>query len=124
VPPHNTIRQPFTSVDGTVAFQKLKQTLSTTEGVAVIQEYSIPDGMTIMLTATGNTWSRAARRKKLNTPSRGMPEGIPLSTVALVCQITLSHNQLEFNWVRGRDRTLFDSFCNHISRKVVSNSSS
>jgi len=124
MPPHNTIRQPFTSADGTVVFQKLKQVLSTTEGVTVIQEHSTPDEVMIRLTATGNTWSRAARRKKLNAPSGGAPEETTSSPMALVCQITLSHKHLEFNWVRGRDRTLFDSFCNHISRKVVSNSSS
>ena len=122
--PHNTIRQPFTSGDGAIAFRTLKQTLSTTEGVAVIREHSTPDEVTIRLSATGNTWSRAARRKKLNTPSSGTPQGATSSSVALVCQINLSHNGLEFNWVRGRDRALFDSFCNHISRKIVSNSRS
>ena len=122
MPPHNTIRQPFTSVDGTVVFQKLKQVLSTIEGVTIIQELSAPDEVTIRLIATGNTWSRAARRKKLNASSSGTSEETTSSPVALVCQITLSHKHLEFNWVRGRDRTLFDGFCNHISRKVVSNS--
>jgi len=123
MPPHNTIYQPFTSVDGTVVFQKLKQVLSSTEGVTVVQEHFTPDEVTIKLTATGNTWSRAARRKKLNAPS-GETSETTSSPVALVCQITLSHKYLEFNWVRGRDRALFDSFCNHISRKVVSSSSS
>jgi len=124
MPPHNTIRQPFASVDGTVAFQKLKQILLTTEGIAVIQELSTHDEVTIRLTATGNTWSRAARRKKLKALSSGTSEETTSCPVALTCQITLSHGQLEFNWIRGRDRTLFDSLCNHVSRKVVLNLSS
>jgi len=118
MPPRNTIRQPLASVNGMVAFQTLKQVLSTTEGVTVIQEHSTSDEMSIGLTATGNTWSRAARRKKLKALSN---EGATLPHVVLVCQMTLSHEQLEFNWVRGQDRTLFDSFCSHISRKVASN---
>jgi len=124
MPSHNTIRQPLNSVQGTVAFQKLRQVLSTTEGLTVIQEDSTSDEVTIRITATGNTWYRAARRKKLKEPPRETSHETTLSPVALICQMNLSHNQLEFNWVRGRDRALFESFCSHISRKVASNSSS
>lgn len=124
MPPHNTIHQPLTSVDGTTAFRKLKQVLSTIEGLAVIQEHPPSDEATIRVVTTGNTWSRAARRKKLKSPSNEAPHEATLSPVALVCQITISHKQLEFNWVRGRDRTLFESFCNHISRRVASDLSS
>ncbi|KAF9652807.1 S-adenosyl-L-methionine dependent methyltransferase [Thelephora ganbajun] len=112
MPPHNTIRQPLSPADGIVVLQKLKQVLSTTEGVAVTQEHTTPDEVTIRLTTTGNTWSRAARRKKLKAPSGEMPQETSLSPAA------------PFNWVRGRDRALFESFCSHISRKVASDSSS
>ena len=121
MPPHNTIRQPLISVDGATAFQKLKQILSTTEGVTITQEYTTPDEVTTRITAIGNTWSRAARRGKLKATSSKISKETTLSSVALVCQMTLSHKQLEFNWVRGRDRALFDSFCSHISRKVALN---
>ena len=124
MPPHNTIRQLLGSVDGREAFQKLKHVLSTTEGVTIINEYSTSDEVTIKLTTTGNTWSRAARRKKLRAPSSDTSQGTTLSPVKHVFQIVLSHKQLEFNWVRGQDRALFESFCNHISRKIVSSSSS
>ena len=124
MPPHNTIRQPLTSVDATVALQNLKQVVLTTEGVTIIQEHSTPDEVTIRVTATGNTWSRAARRKKLKASSSETSHETTLPPAALVCQMTLSHKQLEFNWVRGRDRTLFDTFCSHVSRKVASNSNS
>lgn len=120
MPPHNTIRQPLGSVGGTIAFQRLKQILETTEGVVIIQEHSTPDGVTIRLTAIENTWSRAARRKKDKASSSGTHQKAVSSPVVLVCQITLSHKQLEFDWVRGRDRSLFESFCSHISRKVAS----
>lgn len=105
-------------------YQKLRQVLSTTEGLTVIQEHTTPDEVTTRLTATGNTWSRAARRSKLKAPSSEISKETAMSSVALVCQITISHKQLEFNWVRGQDRSLFDSFCSHISRKVASNPSS
>lgn len=111
-------------MNGTVAFQKLRQVLSTTEGLTVIQEDSTIDEVTIKITATGNTWSRAARRKKLKEPWNETPHETALPPAALTCQITLSHGQLGFSWVRGRDRTLFESFCSHISRKVASDSSS
>jgi len=122
MPPHNTITQPLTS-DGMIAFQKLKEVLSTTEGVTIIEENTTPDEVVIKLTATGNTWSRAARRKKLKAPSSETSQDTTLPSVMFVCRMTLSHKQLEFNWVQGRDRTLFESFCNHISRKVASHSS-
>lgn len=121
MPLHNTIRQPLSSMGGTVALQTLKQVLSITDGINVIQEHSTPNEVVIRLAATGNTWSRAARRKKPKAPSNGLPHETTMSLAALVCQITLSCGQLEFNWVRGRDRALFQSFCNHISRKVASN---
>jgi hypothetical protein len=121
MPPHNTIRQPLSSVGGPVALQVLKQVLSITDGISVIQERSAQDEAVIRLAATGNTWSRAARRKKLKVPSNGLSQEITISLAALVCQITLSYGQLEFNWIRGRDRTLFESFCSHVSRKVASN---
>jgi len=120
MPPHNTILQPLTSVDRTSTFRKLKQVLSTTEGLAVIQEHPTSDEVMIRIAATGNTWSRAARRKKLKSPSNGALHETTLSPVALVCQMTLSQKQLEFNWVQGRDRTLFESFCGHTSRRVTS----
>jgi hypothetical protein len=125
MPPHNTIRQPLTSVDGTVAFQRLKQVLSTIEGVKVLQERSTPDELTVKIAATGNTWSRAARRQKFKPSLGETSEGIMvLNPLPLVCQMTLSCTQLEFNWVQGEDRTLFDSFCSHISRKIASNPNS
>jgi len=123
MPPHNTIRQPLGSADGAVALQKLRQALSATEGIIATQERTDPDRVTIGLAATGNTWSRAARRKKLKAPSGDTSQRTTSPPVALMCQVTLSH-ELEFNWVRGRDRALFESFCNHISRKVASKPSS
>lgn len=119
MPPHNTVRQPLSSVDGKIVFQRFKQVLSTTEGITVIRECPTPDGVTMGLAATGNTWSRAARRKKLKASSSDTSQQTTLPPVKLVCQATLSHKLLEFNWVRGRDRTLFESLCSHISRKVA-----
>lgn len=119
MPPHNTIRQPLGSTGGKDALQKLNRALSAIEGVAIIKQQSAPNGVTIKLSATGNTWSRAARRQKFKALSNDTFQTTTLPTTALVCQIALSHKQVEFNWILGRDRTLFESFCSHISRKVI-----
>ncbi|CAA7268739.1 unnamed protein product [Cyclocybe aegerita] len=97
--------------------------------------------------ARANTWSRSARRKKARLKD-GVNEGnsttvsnasetieggasnLSAGTAepALTCSIRVlrpaeaeiaeSHYSLEFQWIFGRDRSLFESFASHVGRKV------
>lgn len=83
--------------------------------------------------AAGCTWSRAARRRKRDsdamlTDADGAPQ--------LVCRVRCEKRaggggeggeggaQLVFDWLRGRDRALFEGFASHVGRKVVAGLSS
>jgi hypothetical protein len=94
-----------------------------------------------LVAASANTWSRAARRKAqmtMDTDTDAL-EPAQSSSVAplLVCRAFWvpsdnSHNDsaidtiesgiheavLQVDWVRGRDRGLFESFAGHVARKV------
>ncbi|KAF5370555.1 hypothetical protein D9757_010131 [Collybiopsis confluens] len=106
-----------------------------------VDDSDVPD---IVIFAQEDTWSRSARRRRNQVPldaSSSMNPSVsstpllPSLDTALVCSIhikdlpsrdvnSLGGNRptrlgLEFCWRRGRERTLFDSFCSHISRKVL-----
>lgn len=134
MPSRNTLRQPF-DFGGPV--EQLAHAVQTVlvgiEGAEVKSESQ--NGMhesTILANIPTDTWSRAARRKKLNDAPT------PMDTVnrpGLSCRISIDEGDhghlvntrrqssegrasLEFQWMRGRDRGLFESFMSHVSRKV------
>ncbi|KAJ7918461.1 S-adenosyl-L-methionine dependent methyltransferase [Mycena leptocephala] len=96
MPPRNTLRFPALNTE------RLTETLSTVlaavDGIRVVHLEPSGDigSHRFTIFATKNTWSRAARRKNKHTPQD-----------AEACQ-----------WIQGRDRTLFEGFASHISRKV------
>jgi hypothetical protein len=96
-----------------------------------------------LVASSANTWSRAARRKAQMTmdTETDVPEPAQSSRVAplIVCRVfwvpsdnncnesvglidmieTRTHDAvLQVDWVRGRDRGLFESFAGHVARKV------
>lgn len=86
----------------------------------------------IMVNASANTWSRAARRKRLGKTT-ALPDdtGEQNATVerSLVCRLELFVRDVErgkeeamvlFHWTKGRDRQTFESFVSHVSRKIDS----
>lgn len=72
--------------------------------------------------ASGNTWSRAARRKKMKQERGGIDEdaddGDEELTVALAFKITIVTGGVEVRWLRGRDHILFESFCGMVKRVI------
>lgn len=80
------------------------------------------------------TWSRAARRRKRDSDAMDADaDGAP----QLVCRVRCEERsgggegeggeegaQLVFDWLRGRDRALFEGFASHVGRKVVAGLSS
>ncbi|KZT39764.1 hypothetical protein SISSUDRAFT_1045075 [Sistotremastrum suecicum HHB10207 ss-3] len=82
------------------------------------------DRRTIVVCSSGNTWSRAARRKA-GTSSAQLTPDAPLM---MRCDISVSEDErhntgpssliLKGRWSWGSDRTLWDSFWHHLTRKL------
>ena len=97
----------------------------------------------LLVRASRDTWSRSARRKRgraddprsedaLQEDASGLKADTFAATAAaaaMVCVISLGvgrrggggglHEGLEFRWVYGWDRALFESFASHVGRKVL-----
>lgn len=129
MPLRNTLKQPFGAVLSTnELLDAVKLVLPVIDGVTF--ETVVPKDETrtgssrqLVVHASGNTWSRAARRKRLlGAPVHPTGDIAP----ALTCLITAVHITetagepcvLEFQWIRGESRGLFESFMAHVSRKV------
>ncbi|KZT09695.1 S-adenosyl-L-methionine dependent methyltransferase [Laetiporus sulphureus 93-53] len=133
MPVRNTLQQPYP----TATIEQLASTLSTT--LASVEEISVRSlsplnhsiaATDVVVTAVRDTWSRAARRKKPNADAMQSDAPVELSA-ALLCRVTcVEQNEarskkrrdegmfLEFNWVKGNNRALFESFTSHVGRKV------
>jgi len=82
-----------------------------------------------LVSATRNTWSRSARRKNLSKVSdNSTSAALQTHSPALRCSIgcigeggrdAQGAPNLEVCWVQGKDRAIFESFWNHICRKVA-----
>ena len=130
MPARNTLHQPCRKFLSVAELEHaLLSVLKSIDGVSVIQKNK--NTHDLLVNASGNTWSRAARRRKL-TATNGGASDVPESTHPLLtCQIHYTAARLEagpcsgadnlfieFTWVRGKDRGLFESFMSHVARKV------
>ncbi|KAI0685203.1 S-adenosyl-L-methionine dependent methyltransferase [Cytidiella melzeri] len=130
MPPRNSLKHPFGSVHSPGRLRNaLHHVLANIEGVTF--EQTLPENVTqdqgfpgILVHASSNTWSRAARRRKKLAVKSGLSPGRPIPTLSCRIQKTSTNDgdtaqmSLEFQWVRGADRGLFESFMSHVSRKV------
>ncbi|OCH87590.1 hypothetical protein OBBRIDRAFT_820559 [Obba rivulosa] len=129
LPARNTLKQVYSHIlsSGRLA-SAVAAILTHIEGLSVRQrERDEVTALDVVVETTRNTWSRAARRKKANTTSMDV-DAIP-SAAILMCRIRcLERNSgdtegrhdidLVFDWVRGKERGLFESFVNHVERKL------
>lgn len=129
MPSRNTLRQSYPHFKATTgAEQALLKVLKSIEGVVVAPD-NPASGEDLLVKALRNTWSRSARRRKLMAVDSSV-EPRP-SSPALVCYIRClggtndarhspGHEPivLEFDWVQGKDRGLFESFMSHVARKL------
>lgn len=145
LPPRNTLVQPF-ACTAAVLREVLEETIQSLDPQEVhvtpsrIAKEEESDVMPLFLVeAQANTWSRSARRgRKRQAQSADDPlsQNLPRLTTtispspSLTCSIrtiapdsSLTGNIgsvfVEFQWIFGRDRALFESFTSHISRKVA-----
>ena len=87
----------------------------------------------LFIEAEGNTWSRSARRSRRQNDSSTTLENTRTSSSrqpALTCSVQVIDTPtqatgiaepclaLEFQWLYGTDRILFESFVSHVCRKV------
>ena len=144
MPSRNTLTQSFPNCTFPILSDILDRNLRLLEGVSTTSKTpgSASNGgashsRTLLVEAEGNAWSRSARRSRhrrhQNDPST-TPENITTSSFrqpALTCsvqvidctssQTTSTEEQslaLEFQWLYGTDRTLFESLVSHVWRKV------
>ncbi|KAI0064153.1 hypothetical protein BV25DRAFT_1853471 [Artomyces pyxidatus] len=111
MPARTTLHQPLPHVPHPLV---LSSVLSSMKGVIIS---SVPtQAGALLASAVANTWTRAARRKlgDVTVDSGTSPQ--------LVCRVCVVQDDegpiVEFVWVKGRDRSLFESFVNHVGRKI------
>lgn len=105
--------------------------LREVEGVRILPTTSTPktgedsNDFAFRVEATANTWSRVARRRaKQNLASLTGNEcesdrpQLAVLIRTLTTPQTQSRHSLECIWLLGPDRSLFESFWAHVSRKV------
>ncbi|KZS95456.1 hypothetical protein SISNIDRAFT_452063 [Sistotremastrum niveocremeum HHB9708] len=120
-PPNNFVHNmPF--VEPGDLFASTQSILSAIPGLS--HKVKDSDRWTIVISSSGNTWSRAARRKAGSSNAQLSPD----AALMMRCEISVSkderHNAgpssliLKGRWSWGSDRTLWDSFWHHLTRKL------
>ena len=118
MPPRNTLKQRLPQgADGAQLTQTVTDVVRSVEGLNMeptTEEAPVPDWI---VSASGDSWSRAARRKRQKAMQI---EGDTPPDTRMTCRIRVNADCLTFDWLKGRERTLFESFASHIERKVAS----
>ncbi len=128
MPLRNTLTQPLPRTDhAPQPVLLVSAIIRSTDGVIsnhLAQDLSILD---MIVSAYENTWSRAARRKRKEVTQINPTA---LGETCMTCRIRHERGEggasessltdyLVLDWVKGRDRALFESFASHVERKVV-----
>ncbi|KAM5539796.1 hypothetical protein V8D89_006609 [Ganoderma adspersum] len=128
MPLRNTLKQPLPQTDHASQLGLLVSAIiGSTDGVIasnLSQDQSILD---MVISTYENTWSRAARRKRKELMKT---EPAASGETRMTCRIRHQRGEaggqertitdyLVLDWVKGRDRGLFESFASHVERKVV-----
>ncbi|KAI0824476.1 S-adenosyl-L-methionine dependent methyltransferase [Trametes gibbosa] len=127
MPPRNTLCQPLPRAHSAAhASTAICATLASISGLRTRSTAppASDSPLDAVLTLTTDTWSRAARRR---TQRQMDVDARPPPSPSLVCRIRCEARppasldapvSLVFDWLRGRDRALFESFASHVGRKV------
>ncbi|KAI0926636.1 hypothetical protein AcV7_005525 [Taiwanofungus camphoratus] len=131
MPARNTLQQTYPQAPSTDRLADVvSAVLGAIDHVSVHPLFDAEHGaLDLIVSAALDTWSRAARRKVSSVAM----ETDGASSAALVCLvkcISLTDSALgqmrftespvlQFNWLRGRERRLYESFASHIGRKVT-----
>lgn len=114
----NTMAQAFSNTTVSRVTSSTITVLNSLPAVRCSQtpRQDIGQPIVISASATANCWSRSARRKAGAFSDEG--------PAVLTCHFTVTSEadakvNLHCQWVRGRERGLFESFWSHVSRKVA-----
>ncbi|KAI0752971.1 hypothetical protein C8Q80DRAFT_487656 [Daedaleopsis nitida] len=122
MPARKTLRQPLPRATSVAQVAPvLASTLASIPCLSISERSDVVGD--VVVSATGDTWSRAARRRKKDA-MKLEDDGASVMT-QLACRIrceSMSEElvSLAFDWVMGRDRALFESFASHVERKMLS----
>lgn len=129
MPQRNTLRQLFAEFQSKEAVDSaLTAVLRGVDGVS-IDSAGAGTGKGVLVQTMHNTWSRAARRRRTagTTPSIQDEHITPVLRCRIRC-LEVEPNArvrsqggdiiVQFDWVEGDDRGLFESFISHVSRKL------
>jgi len=107
MPPRNDLHRsfPHTSTDKLKGL--LVDVLTSVNGISFRR---CEDDESLVIYATGDTWSRAARR--------GNKTSETLVNSNMRCRVYVVGDGLQFQWMQGTSRPLYESFSNHVGRKV------
>ena len=134
--------QPYCGCTPARLYEALAETLRTVEADGVLAtEVSALEGSyhsSFLIEARANTWSRNARRsRRQRAETQLKPEDTPTTAAAanpfLTCsaRVTIQETDassstagpsacsVEFQWIYGKERALFESFASHINRKIA-----
>ena len=128
MPPRNTLKQRLPQTSNVLQLAPFVSTIiRSTDGLIATNRAQDSSILDMVVSASENTWSRAARRKRkevvqIDRPAQG--------GTRMICRITHERQEawkhgntitdyLVLDWVKGRDRDLFESFASHVERKVV-----
>ena len=123
LPLPNNLRQLYPSArDSTQLLGLLAQACSELENVSCMAATSQSGLEVVEISAKCNTWSRAARRRQKAGGVVDSPVTID-NNVAMVCFVHCARTgagefYLEASWAKGKDRSLFETFWSHTSRKI------
>ena len=124
MPPRNTLVQTYSDQEQAHIRHVLARVLAAVKGATLNSRRSEDESEILVVHAGADTWSRAARRRKLKADIAPDTDASPSST-RLVCAMQIgtttrdANPYIEFQWVKGEDRALFESFMSHVGRKVA-----
>lgn len=131
MPQRTTLYQQLCGVPSQLVLNHLSQVLTNISGITITRNTTMSSlgGYSALVYALGDTWSRSARRRKAAPGLQSDPASICSS--ALQCRIVFwsstsidngKHKEpcLEYQWVDGRERSVFESFVSHVNRKLSS----
>ncbi|CCM00501.1 uncharacterized protein FIBRA_02535 [Fibroporia radiculosa] len=137
MPARNTLRQSYPQAKSLVHLASV-----VTAICALLHDISVRSplpgeqcagaGLEIIIAAPRDTWSRAARRKKahgITMQTEPDSSAEPILVCRIVCveegdnrmreESASGSIKLRFDWMKGRDRSLYESFTSHVGRKVA-----
>ncbi|OJA13960.1 hypothetical protein AZE42_03613 [Rhizopogon vesiculosus] len=123
MPSRNTLHHSFPSARPANTLESvLRNVLAIVDGLLVTSTSATPESSstTMLVRAQGNTWSRAARRKRLPAAVSADQEPPVLRCSIECCSKVDTPCEIIFTWLEGKDRSVFESFTSHVSRKVIS----